>query len=95
MRGAARIGLRGDSSGTLCYAIRMNARSKSIAKEAGDLPAADRIRLIEFLLASLDKPDPDIDRIWADEGERRLDAYLRGHAKARDANDVLAKYLKP
>jgi putative addiction module component (TIGR02574 family) len=73
----------------------MNARSKSIAKEAGDLPAADRIRLIEFLLASLDKPDPDIDRIWADEGERRLDAYLRGDAKARDANDVLAKHLKP
>jgi len=73
----------------------MNARSKSIAKEAEGLPAADRIRLIEFLLASLDKPDPDIDRIWADEGERRLDAYLRGDAKARDANDVLAKHLKP
>jgi putative addiction module component len=39
--------------------------------------------------------DPDIDRLWADEGERRLDAYLRGGAKARDANDVLAKHLKP
>lgn len=73
----------------------MNARSKSTAKEAGNLPAADRIRLIEFLLASLDKPDPDIDRIWADEGERRVDAYLRGDAKARDAKDVLAKHLKP
>ncbi len=72
----------------------MNARSKSIAKEAESLPAADRIRLIEFLLASLDKPDPDIDRIWADEGERRLDAYLRGETEARDAKDV-AKHLKP
>ncbi|HEY1543166.1 MAG TPA: addiction module protein [Xanthobacteraceae bacterium] len=28
------------------------------------LPAADRIRLVEYLLASLDRPDPDIDRIW-------------------------------
>ena len=73
----------------------MNARSKLIAKEAEGLPAADRIRLIKFLLASLDKPDPDIDRIWADEGERRVDAYLRGDAKARDAKDVLAKHLKP
>jgi hypothetical protein len=27
----------------------------------------------------------NIDRIWADEGERRIDAYLRGDAKARDA----------
>jgi hypothetical protein len=73
----------------------MNARSKSIAKEAGSLPAADRIRLIEYLLASLDKPDPDIDRIWADEAERRLDGYLGGEVKSRDAKDVLAKHLKP
>jgi len=73
----------------------MNARSKAIAKEAERLPAADRIRLIEFLLESLDKPNPDIDRIWAEEGERRLDAYLRGETHARDAGDVLAKHLKP
>ena len=73
----------------------MNARSKSIAKEAGSLPAADRIRLIEYLLASLDKPDADMDRIWADEAERRLDDYLGGEAKSRDAKDVLAKHLKP
>ena len=73
----------------------MNARSKSLAKEAGSLPAADRIRLVEFLLASLDAPDPDIDRIWAEEGERRLDAYLRGEAQARDAEDVLDKHAKP
>jgi putative addiction module component (TIGR02574 family) len=73
----------------------MNARSKSIAKEAQGLPAADRIRLVEFLLASLDKPDPDIDRIWAEESERRLDAYLKGEVTARDAQEVLAKHMKP
>jgi hypothetical protein len=38
-------------------------------------------------------PNPDIDRIWADEGERRLDAYLRGESTSRDAKDVLAKHL--
>jgi hypothetical protein len=38
-------------------------------------------------------PDPHIDRIWADEGERRFDAYLRGEATSREARDVLAKYL--
>jgi hypothetical protein len=70
----------------------MNARSKSIAKEAETLPAIDRIWLVERLLASLDRSDPDIDRIWADEGERRTDAYLRGETSACDAKDVLAKY---
>lgn len=73
----------------------MNTRVTSIAEEAGRLPAADRIKLVEHLLATLDKPNPDVDRAWAEESERRLDAYLRGETTARDAKDVLAKHLKP
>jgi putative addiction module component (TIGR02574 family) len=73
----------------------MNTRVTSIAEEAGRLPAADRIKLVEHLLTTLDKPDPDVDRAWAEESERRLDAYLRGETTARDAKDVLAKHLKP
>ena len=73
----------------------MNTRTKSIADEAERLPAVDRIRLIEHLLATLDKPDPEIDRVWAAESERRLEAYLRGETTARDAKDVLDKHLKP
>jgi putative addiction module component (TIGR02574 family) len=73
----------------------MNTRITLIAEEAGRLPAADRIKLVEHLLATLDKPDPEIDRAWAEESERRLDAYVRGETTARDAKDVLAKHLKP
>jgi hypothetical protein len=73
----------------------MTPRSKSIAKEAETLPAADRIWLVEFLLASLDRPDPDIDRMCAVEAERRVDAYVRDETSTRDAKDVLAKHLKP
>ena len=73
----------------------MNTRVKSIAEEAERLPAVDRIKLVEHLLATLDKPDPEVDRAWAEESERRLDAYLRGETTARDAKDVLAKHLKP
>ena len=67
----------------------------AIVAEAERLPAADRIRLVEQLLVTLDKPDPDIDTAWADESERRLDAYLTGGFQAVDAADVLAKYFKP
>ena len=73
----------------------MNTSITSLAEEAERLPAADRIRLVEHLLATLDKPDPEVDRVWAEESERRLDAYLRGDTRARDAKDVLAKHLKP
>jgi putative addiction module component (TIGR02574 family) len=73
----------------------MNERVASLAEQAEQLSAEDRIKLVEHLLASLDRPDPDIDRAWAEESERRLDAYLRGEEIAFDAKDVLAKYLKP
>ena len=73
----------------------MNPYITSLAEEAEGLPPADRIELAERLLGSLDKPDPEIDRAWAEESERRLDAYLSGATVARDAEDVLAKHLKP
>jgi putative addiction module component (TIGR02574 family) len=73
----------------------MNTRIVSIAEEAERLPAADRIKLVEHLLATLDKPDQEVDQAWAEESERRLDAYVRGETTARYARDVLAKHLKP
>ena len=73
----------------------MNTRTILIAEEAERLPAADRIKLVEHLLTTLDKPDPEIDQAWVEESERRLDTYLRGETTARDAKDVLAKHLKP
>src|SRR5215470_12265613 len=80
---------------SICYASLMNTRATSIAEEAERLPDADRIRLIEHLLATLDKPDSEIDEAWADESERRIDAYLRGETTARDAAVVIGKRLKP
>ncbi len=73
----------------------MTNRIASLTKEAEQLPAPERIRLIEHLLASLDKPEPEIEAAWAEESERRLDMYLAGETQARDADEVLAKYLKP
>jgi hypothetical protein len=55
----------------------------------------ERVRLVEHLLAILDKPDQEIDRAWAEECKRRRDRYLRGEATTLDAEEALAKYLKP
>ena len=75
--------------------MSMNERIRAITEEVERLPVPDRVRLVELLLASLDKPDPDIDRAWAEECERRLDRYLQGETRTLDAEEVLAKYLKP
>jgi hypothetical protein len=73
----------------------VNARIQAIVEEAERLPASDRAELVDILLASLHKPDPEIDRACAEECERRIDSYLRGETTELDAEDVLAKYLKP
>jgi putative addiction module component (TIGR02574 family) len=73
----------------------MITTTASLIEEAEQLAPADRIKLVEHLLGTLDKPDAAIDAIWVEECERRLDTYLRGETQALDANDVIGKHLKP
>ena len=42
----------------------------------------DRTKLIDELFKSIDKPDEEIDQIWADEADKRLEAYRKGELKA-------------
>ena len=56
----------------------MNTHIKRLTEEASRLSPTERAELVEHLLATLDKPDPEIDRLWVEECERRLDAYLDG-----------------
>jgi putative addiction module component (TIGR02574 family) len=65
----------------------------ALENQVEQLPPADRLRLVEHILTTLDKPDAEIDAAWAKESERRLEAYRKGETTARDAADVLAKHL--
>jgi putative addiction module component (TIGR02574 family) len=60
-------------------------------EQALKLEAADRLMLVELLHESLDKPDPEIDRVWADEAQRRLAAYRAGTLAANDMATVFAR----
>jgi putative addiction module component (TIGR02574 family) len=55
------------------------------------LAPAERFALVDEILRTLDKPDPEIDRLWIEEAERRLAAYRRGEVKGIPAEDVLGK----
>mgnify|MGYP003403231312 CR=1 FL=1 len=48
----------------------MTATVEVVEAEALQLPAADRARLVERLIASLDM-DPDVEEAWAAEVKRR------------------------
>ncbi len=46
-----------------------------LAKKAIELEPVERIRLVEAILNSLDKPDHDIEQSWIAESEARYDPY--------------------
>jgi len=73
----------------------MSADRQQVLNDALALPASERASLIELLLASLDRPDPTIDALWAREAEERLAAYDAGRMKAVSAEDVFAEFQKP
>jgi putative addiction module component (TIGR02574 family) len=56
----------------------MSATTDKLALEIKDLPDEEKLRLVNAILADLDKPDPEIDRIWADEARKRWAAYKAG-----------------
>ena len=70
----------------------MNLSTQAIVEQASLLSANEKIELIDALLASVDKPDVEIDAFCAKEAEDRLAAYSAGTIKALDLNQVLAKY---
>ena len=70
----------------------MATTTEDILQQLLSLPAETRARLAEQLLESLEPTDEKIRELWADEAERRLDAFERGEMKAIPAEEVFAKY---
>ena len=70
----------------------MTNATKTLSAQARKLSPRERIELVDDILASLDEPDPNIDRLWAKEAEDRLAAYRSGEIRALPLEEVLAKY---
>jgi putative addiction module component (TIGR02574 family) len=67
----------------------------TIQNELLNLPATERVRLIDVLWDSLSEPELKLrETAWAAESERRIDAYESGTLKARDAEAVFAELKK-
>ena len=62
--------------------------SKEILEQAMLLKAEERFMIVEGLLKSLDEPDQKIDEIWAEEAEKRLEAYRDGRLEGIPMEDV-------
>ena len=69
----------------------MSTTADKLVLEIRALPDIEKLRLVDAILTDLDKPDPEIDRIWADEARKRWAAYKAGRIPTVSYEDVMAK----
>ncbi|MBE7525768.1 addiction module protein [candidate division WWE3 bacterium] len=65
---------------------------KGLIAEAVKLLPAERFAVIDELLHSLDRLNPELDRIWIEKAERQLQAYCEGKVKGIPASDVVGEF---
>lgn len=67
----------------------MSELAKKFADEASLLPREDRVELVEKLLQSLNTPCLiDIDKLWAEEVEKRINEYEDGKVEALEGKQI-------
>ncbi len=67
---------------------------KNIEKSILQLSPIQRLRIVDNILASLDKPDQEIERAWGRESDRRLAAYRNGKVKGIDFETIKKRLTK-
>lgn len=70
----------------------MNSVEKLVQK-AIELQPLERIKLVEAILFSLDKPDQEIEKSWVQEAEARYEAYKRGEIKSINWEEIKKRYI--
>ncbi|MBN2443634.1 MAG: addiction module protein [Spirochaetales bacterium] len=62
--------------------------TKSLEKDILSLDPDDKIQLIQLIFDSLNQISPEIEKAWAEESEKRIDAFESGKLKVTDWDDV-------
>lgn len=72
----------------------MSKQLEKITQEAMQLELEERALLAGTLLRSMDLPsESEIERLWLDEAERRLQAYREGKVKGIPAEQVFNRAI--
>ncbi|MHC4873864.1 MAG: addiction module protein [Planctomycetota bacterium] len=68
--------------------------TKELKSKALQLKDVDKVHLVELILDSIDRPDPEIEKEWVKESEKRYAAYKKGKIKAIPYSKIIKKYSK-
>ena len=70
----------------------MAKKMEKLAEKIYELTDIEKLRLVDVILKDLDKPDPEIDRVWAVEARKRWAAYKAGRVPTVSYESVMAKH---
>jgi hypothetical protein len=65
---------------------------KKLKENIESLSDIEKLELVDSILMTLDRPDPKIDRIWAEEARKCWKAYKAGKLETVSYGQVMDKY---
>jgi putative addiction module component (TIGR02574 family) len=68
--------------------------NREIQEEALKLGDLEKIRLIELLMDDLERPNPDVEKLWIQESEERYKAFKEGKVKGIPFELIEKRYSK-
>jgi putative addiction module component (TIGR02574 family) len=69
-------------------------KTKDLLREIESLPVEERARVADSVLKSLNPPESEIDKKWADVAKRRLDEIRSGTIKPVSGEEVFEEIWK-
>ena len=72
---------------------KIRPSTKKIISEISQLKFAEKFIVIDALLKSLDVPNPEIEKEWAIESEKRLQAYKEGRLATISFEDMFGENI--
>ena len=70
----------------------MSTVPEELVTKIRELPDTEKLKLVDLILTQLDKPDPELDKIWAAEAAKRWTAYKEGRLKSIPYGEVMERY---
>ena len=66
--------------------------NKELEAKIRSLSDTEKLKLVDSILTQLDRPDPEIDRIWAEEARNRWQEYKAGKVASVSYEKVMSKH---
>ncbi len=70
----------------------MATQADKLVTEIRALPDEEKLRVLDAILTDLDKPDQEIDQVWAAEARKRWDSYKSGRLQTVSYEELMRKY---